>query len=74
MGIEHEKELREMAEHATQVATLIAQPDWPLGGFQQRVRRELMPHGPDKGLQAVEATLVNVVHAIEAYLRARESP
>jgi hypothetical protein len=72
MPKEHEKELRDLAEHARRVAEQVRQ-DWGSavgpGGLQVRVNRDMPKHGPDHALLNIEHLLGNVVGAIEAYLR-----
>lgn len=71
MAKEHEKELRDLAEHARRVAELVRQ-DWGSaveGGRQVRVNVEMPKHGPDHALLNVEHALGNVVGAIETYLQ-----
>jgi hypothetical protein len=72
MPKEHEKELRDLADHARKVAEQLHQ-DWgsgaPGGGFQERVNRDMPKHGPDRVLLNVELLLGGVIKAIDDYLR-----
>ena len=70
--IKHEKELRDFADKAQELAQKIQQ-DWgsaaPRGGFQEVVNVDMPKHGPDTDLEKIEGLLHSVAVAIGAYLR-----
>jgi hypothetical protein len=72
---EHEQELRELAQQASDLAQRI-RPDWgsgaPSGGFQTRVNVEMPKAPPDPRLMNVVAALGSLVGVIREYLAPEE--
>ncbi len=62
------EELREIAEHAAFVASLIRQDDGRPDQFQTAIRRMRSQPAPDRDLQAIERQLEEIADAIRQYL------
>jgi|HubBroStandDraft_1064217.scaffolds.fasta_scaffold856809_1 hypothetical protein len=69
MAKQHERELSDFRNQALTLAGDIQQEGWPIDSTQPSIREKFPSRGPDVDLQNFERALVNVVAAIETYLR-----
>jgi hypothetical protein len=69
-----EHELRDIADRAVYVATLLRQDDGRPDQFQTAIRRMRAQPAPDRELQAIEVSLEQIASAIRQYLGKYAAP